>query len=127
MVGQQPLEVAERRAVLVRERERAALVDQRERALALDGQLLLEDPRQPALRVDVAALDRGRRPRHRSVALRVGSSPPSVMVSPSWSTVHLMKNDVAMIVTNVMTTALTVVRFHFTWCEPTGPWPGRAA
>ena len=42
------------------------------------------------------------------VALDVGSSAPSVMVSPSWSKVHLMKKDVAMIVTKVMTTALMV-------------------
>ena len=37
-----------------------------------------------------------------------------VIVSPSWSKVHLMKNDVAMIVAKTMATALTVVRFHFT-------------
>ena len=48
------------------------------------------------------------------VAVGVGSSPNSVMVSPSWSTVHLMKKDVTMIVANAMTTALMVVRFHFT-------------
>src|SRR6187551_365131 len=40
----------------------------------------------------------------------------SVMVSPSWSKVHLMNNDVAMIVRNVMTTALMVVRSHVTGC-----------
>ncbi len=50
----------------------------------------------------------------------VGSSLSNrTMVSPSWSAVNLMKNDVTMIVRKVKATILTVCRSHFT-ADPAG-------